>query len=176
MSYDRANQDPGAVNPMYTRQGYLFLQQKNKSMPFNVTVMGSTWNKHYCQYQAKSKTLTMIPYNQLNGKITTTETVRVTSCLCKSEDSAEKFRFVVHGEDSNQVREDLYCLQNCKNTLLNIFVCLFDLGFWDKVLRVVFANVKILLKKSGLLYIARTLIRYNGYQLFGIFLPQCHSN
>ena len=30
-------------------------QQKNKSMPFNVTVMGSTWNKHYCQYQAKSK-------------------------------------------------------------------------------------------------------------------------
>ena len=118
MSYDRANQDPGAVNPMYTRQGYLFLQQKNKSMPFNVTVMGSTWNKHYCQYQAKSKTLTMIPYNQLNGKITTTETVRVTSCLCKSEDSAEKFRFVVHGEDSNQVREDLYLvkIKNWENT------------------------------------------------------------
>ena len=30
MSYDHGNQDPGAVNPMYTRQGYLFLQQKNK--------------------------------------------------------------------------------------------------------------------------------------------------
>ena len=86
--------------------------------------MGSTWNKHYCQYQAKSKTLTMIPYNQLNGKITTTETVRVTSCLCKSEDSAEKFRFVVHGEDSNQVREDLYLVKNWENTFLNMFVCL----------------------------------------------------
>ena len=125
MSYDRANQDPGAVNPMYTRQGYLFLQQKNKSMPFNVTVMGSTWNKHYCQYQAKSKTLTMIPYNQLNGKITTTETVRVTSCLCKSEDSAEKFRFVVHGEDSNQVREDLYFFLAKLEKYFFEHVCLF---------------------------------------------------
>ena len=108
MSYEQANQDPGAVNPMYTRQGYLFLQQKNKSMPFNVNVMGSTWNKHYCQYQAKTKMLSMIPYNQLNGKITSTETVKVTSCLCKSEDSAEKFRFVVHGEDSTQVIIDFH--------------------------------------------------------------------
>lgn len=87
---------------MYTRQGYLYVQLKNKSMPFNV-VAGSQWIKHYCQYQAKSKTLTMIPYNQLQGKITTTETVKVTSCLCKTEDSAEKFRFVVHGEDLTQV-------------------------------------------------------------------------
>ena len=70
----------------------------------------------------------MIPYNQLNGKITTTETVRVTSCLCKSEDSAEKFRFVVHGEDSNQVREDLYLVKNWKKIFMNMFVCLFDLG------------------------------------------------
>ena len=73
---------------MYTRQGYLYVQLKNKSMPFNV-VAGSQWIKHYCQYQAKSKTLTMIPYNQLQGKITTTETVKVTGCLCKTEDSAE---------------------------------------------------------------------------------------
>ena len=87
---------------MYTRQGYLYVQLKNKSMPFNV-VAGSQWIKHYCQYQAKSKTLTMIPYNQLQGKITTTETVKVNNCLCKTEDSAEKFRFVVHGEDLTQV-------------------------------------------------------------------------
>ena len=93
-------------------------------MPFNVNVMGSTWNKHYCQYQAKSKTLTMIPYNQLNGKITTTETVRVTSCLCKSEDSAEKFRFVVHGEDSNQVRINDLAVQPCSYNVV-IFMIVF---------------------------------------------------
>ena len=46
----------------------------------------------------------MIPYTQLNGKITTSETVRVTSCVCKSEDSSEKFRFVVHGDELNQVK------------------------------------------------------------------------
>lgn len=92
-------QDPGVFNPMYTRQGYIYVQIK-KQTPFPV---GSQWAKHYCQYQAKSKTLTMIPYTQLNGKITTTETVKVTSCVCKSDDSAEKFRFVVQGEDLSQV-------------------------------------------------------------------------
>ena len=92
----------GAFNPMYTRQGYLYVQTKNKSVPFNVQ-LGSQWTKHYCQYQAKSKTLSMIPYTQLNGKITTSETVRVTSCVCKSEDSSEKFRFVVHGDELTQV-------------------------------------------------------------------------
>lgn len=95
------SQDPGVFNPMYTRQGYLYVQSKSKTKPFNV--VGSNWTKNYCQYQAKSKTLTMIAYNQLNGKITSTETVRVTSCMCKSEDSAEKFRFVVQGEDLAQV-------------------------------------------------------------------------
>ena len=91
----------------------------------------------------------MIPYNQLNGKITTTETVRVTSCLCKSEDSAEKFRFVVHGEDSNQVREDLYLVKIWENTFLNMFVCL----IWGFGTKYVFANLKILLKNSSLSYI-----------------------
>ena len=75
-------------------------------MPFN-GVAGSQWIKHYCQYQAKSKTLPMIPYNHLQGKITTTETVKVNNCLCKTEDSAEKFRFVVHGEDLTQVLNNI---------------------------------------------------------------------
>ena len=101
MSMDYNSQDPGAFNPMYTRQGYLYVQIKNKSMPFHV--VGSQWIKHYCQYQANSRTLTMIPYSQINGKITTTEAVKVASCVCKSEDSAEKFRFVVHGDDLTQV-------------------------------------------------------------------------
>ena len=102
VSHDISFYFSGAFNPMYTRQGYLYVQTKNKSVPFNVQ-LGSQWTKHYCQYQAKSKTLSMIPYTQLNGKITTSETVRVTSCVCKSEDSSEKFRFVVHGDELTQV-------------------------------------------------------------------------
>ena len=85
--------DPGLFNRMYTRQGYLYVQNKKN-------LMGSQWTKHYCQYQARTHTLIMIPYNQLQGKITTTETIKVNSCLCK-EESAEKFRFVVTGEDIN---------------------------------------------------------------------------
>eukprot|EP00096_Caligus_rogercresseyi_P010194 TRINITY_DN3627_c0_g1_i1.p1 TRINITY_DN3627_c0_g1~~TRINITY_DN3627_c0_g1_i1.p1 ORF type:complete len:920 (-),score=386.33 TRINITY_DN3627_c0_g1_i1:339-3098(-) len=86
--------DPGVFNKMYTRQGYLYACKKSK-------LGGYAWLKLYCQYQAKTKILTMIPYNQLNGKITTTETVRVSSCTCK-EEPLEKFRFVVMGEDVNE--------------------------------------------------------------------------
>ena len=87
------HQDPGLFNKMYTRQGYLYVQNKKN-------LIGSQWSKHYCQYQARSHNLTMIPYSQLQGKITTTESIKVTSCLCK-EESNEKFRFVVTGEDTN---------------------------------------------------------------------------
>lgn len=49
----------------------------------------------------------MIPYSQLSGKITTTETLKVHECLCK-EETTEKYRFVVTGEDlSEQVSYDL---------------------------------------------------------------------
>ena len=45
------------------RQGYLFVQgRKNLKL-------GSVWTKYFCQYQARTKTLTMIAYSQLNGKI-----------------------------------------------------------------------------------------------------------
>jgi hypothetical protein len=82
---------------MYTRQGYLYVQNKKN-------LIGSQWSKHYCQYQARTHNLTMIPYSQLQGKITTTESIKVNSCVCK-EEAAEKFRFVVIGEDiNNQVR------------------------------------------------------------------------
>uniref|UniRef100_A0A0K2U9W2 Uncharacterized protein n=2 Tax=Lepeophtheirus salmonis TaxID=72036 RepID=A0A0K2U9W2_LEPSM len=83
--------DPGVFNKMYTRQGYLYACKKSK-------LGGYVWAKLYCQYQAKTKILTMIPYNQLNGKITTTDTIRISSCHCK-EEPQEKFRFVVMGED-----------------------------------------------------------------------------
>lgn len=101
------HQDPGVFDPMYTRQGYLYLQNK-KNMMISV---GSQWTKHYCQYQAKTKTLTMIPYTQMNGKITTTETVKVTSCVCKEGEQSEKFRFVVNGDDHTQGTAVTYTLQ-----------------------------------------------------------------
>ena len=60
--------------------------------------LGSVWTKYFCQYQAKTKSLTLIPYNQLAGKITSGESVRVTGCVCHDEQT-EKFRFTVSGED-----------------------------------------------------------------------------
>ena len=68
----------------------MFVQGKKK--------LGSGWTKYYCQYQTKTKTLTMIPYNQLTGKITSAESLRVTGCICR-DDISEKFRFSVTGED-----------------------------------------------------------------------------
>ena len=60
--------------------------------------LGTGWSKHYCQYLAKTKTLTLIANNQMAGKITTSESLRVTGCTCK-DDVPEKFRFSVTGED-----------------------------------------------------------------------------
>ena len=76
----------------YFRQGYLFVQAKKNLK------LGSVWTKYFCQYQSKTKTLTMIPYSQLSGKISGGESVRVTSCVCH-DDSSDKFRFSVTGED-----------------------------------------------------------------------------
>ena len=74
------------------RQGYLFLQSKKNLK------LGSVWTKYFCQYQAKSKTLTLIPYSQQGGKVVGGESLRVTGCICH-EDMAEKFRFSVSGEE-----------------------------------------------------------------------------
>lgn len=30
---------------------------------------GTTWSKHFCQYQKENRQFTMIPYNQTAGKI-----------------------------------------------------------------------------------------------------------
>ena len=94
---------------LHCRQGYLFVQGKKNLK------LGSVWTKYFCQYQAKTKTLTLIPYSQLTGKmshvtyhdfltmcapgkITGGESVRVTGCLCHDETS-DKFRFSVTGAD-----------------------------------------------------------------------------
>jgi hypothetical protein len=94
---------------MYARQGYLYAQN-SRNNGVQKALGGAGWTKYYCQYVAKSKTLTMIPYSQLAGKITTTETIRVGECVCKEmmENGAktttaaapvEKYKFVVTGED-----------------------------------------------------------------------------
>ena len=116
---------------MYTRQGYLYVQNKKN-------LIGSQWSKHYCQYQARTHNLTMIPYSQLQGKITTTESLKVNSCVCK-EEAAEKFRFVVTGEDlNNQVRTieivvnlELACCYSFTRFTLNTSYLLMDASTTD---------------------------------------------
>ena len=97
------------MNKMYTRQGYLYAQSGRNGSMKALGGMGG-WTKYYCQYVAKSKTLTMIPYSQTTGKITSTETIRVGECAFKEKEEtsnkstpnvagADKFKFVVMGED-----------------------------------------------------------------------------
>ena len=55
--------DPGPLNKMYTRSGYLFLMEKK-------AVLGTTsWNKCYCHYRRDDgqggRVFCMIPYNQV---------------------------------------------------------------------------------------------------------------
>jgi len=41
--------DPGTLNKLFTRSGYLFLMEKK--------ALGTTWNKYYCHYQRENKYL-----------------------------------------------------------------------------------------------------------------------
>ncbi|KAI1301633.1 Rho GTPase-activating protein 26 [Halotydeus destructor] len=75
-------QDPGTLNKMYTRQGYLFLMEKK--------AFGTTWLKHFCQYQKENRRFTMIPYNQTISKITSTETITLKECIRRMSDSIDK--------------------------------------------------------------------------------------
>ena len=52
--------DPGTLNKLYTRTGYLFLMEKK--------ALGTTWNKYYCHYQRSSRLFCMVPYNQTTAK------------------------------------------------------------------------------------------------------------
>lgn len=76
-------QDPGSLNKMYTRQGYLFLMEKK--------ALGTTsWTKHFCQYQKYQKKFSMMPYSQTTGKILNGETVTVKECIGRQYDSIDK--------------------------------------------------------------------------------------
>lgn len=85
-------QDPGVLNKMYTRQGYLFLMEKK--------ALGTTWTKHFCQYQKYQKKFSLMPYSQTVGKIMNGETVTVKECIGRQYDSIDKrFCFDVIPED-----------------------------------------------------------------------------
>jgi hypothetical protein len=85
-------QDPGSLNKMFTRQGYLYLMEKK--------ALGTTWAKHYCQYQKENRKFTMIPYSQITGKIANPETFVLKECIRRMSDSIDKrFCFDIISED-----------------------------------------------------------------------------
>jgi len=93
--------DPGTLNKMYTRTGYLFCQEKK--------ALGTSWQKCYCQYIRENRTFCMIPYNQTTSKITNTESFRLKSCVRRTADSIDKrFCFDIVPEDRPAV---VYTLQ-----------------------------------------------------------------
>ncbi|XP_014677772.1 PREDICTED: rho GTPase-activating protein 26-like [Priapulus caudatus] len=94
--------DAGGVNnKMYTRQGYLFLMEK--------TAFGTKFSKHYCMYQKEGKIFTLIPYHQVQGKITNTDTLKVASCVRRMSESIDKrFCFDITAQDRQGV---VYTLQ-----------------------------------------------------------------
>ncbi|XP_069956997.1 rho GTPase-activating protein 26 isoform X4 [Cherax quadricarinatus] len=111
--------DPGNMDKMYTRQGYLFLMEKK--------AFGTTWTKHYCLYQKENRVFTMIPYNQIQHKIsmvpassailpglllkTSTETIVLRSCVRRMSDSIDKrFCFDLTAQDKPGVQYTLQAL------------------------------------------------------------------
>eukprot|EP00794_Sanderia_malayensis_P007582 gene7582-8421_t len=86
-----------------TRQGYLFMQEKKHGG------LVFSWTKHYCMYQKENKILTMIPYSQTMGKMSSdTNTFIVSSCTRKPTEPLERrFCFQITGSD----RKDIMTLQ-----------------------------------------------------------------
>ena len=84
--------DPGTLNKMFTRSGYLFLSEKK--------ALGTTWNKYYCHYQREGRLFCMIPYNQATGKMMSTDSFRLKTCTRRISDSIDKrFCFDITPED-----------------------------------------------------------------------------
>lgn len=84
--------DSGSLNKMFTRQGYLYLMEKK--------ALGTTWTKHFCQYQKENHKFTMIPYSQTTGKVALSETYILKECIRRMSDSIDKrFCFDIIVED-----------------------------------------------------------------------------
>ncbi|GAB1598499.1 rho GTPase-activating protein 26-like [Argonauta hians] len=65
-----------------TRQGYLFLMEKK--------ALGTNWTKCYCRYWKANKDFSMIPYNQMVGKLSQPETGTLLTCVRRASDSIDK--------------------------------------------------------------------------------------
>ena len=103
--------DPGTLNKMFTRSGYLYLMEKK--------ALTTSWNKYYCHYQKEGRLFFMIFYNQANGKMMsthTTESFRIKTCTRRITDSIEK-RFCF----------DLTPIDR----LVNLFIFLFFLKYFN---------------------------------------------
>ncbi|XP_003738003.1 rho GTPase-activating protein 26 [Galendromus occidentalis] len=75
--------DPGSLNRMYTREGYLYLLEKKH--------LGSVWTKHFCQYRKEDRKFTMIPYSQNgNQKLTNCETIHLAECVRRMSETIDR--------------------------------------------------------------------------------------
>ncbi|XP_059480973.1 rho GTPase-activating protein 26 isoform X4 [Neocloeon triangulifer] len=96
--------DLGIYNKMYTRQGYLYLMEKKA---FGTTA----WSKQYCMYKKDTNEVTLIPYNQITGKFSPTETFKLASCVRRISDSIDKrFCFDITSGDKPGVVHTLQAL------------------------------------------------------------------
>ncbi|TRY74076.1 hypothetical protein TCAL_06711 [Tigriopus californicus] len=84
--------DPGTLNKMFTRTGYLFLMEKK--------ALGSSWNKYYCHYQKDGRVFCMIPYNQTTPKIVSNDTPGVVYTFqALSEDDLQLWLDAMDGKE-----------------------------------------------------------------------------
>ena len=102
--------DPGTLNKLFTRTGYLFLMEKK--------TIGTTWNKYYCHYQREEKSFCMIPYNQTTAKIVSNETFKLKACIKRvgGDNIDKRFCFDVIPEDRSENRE-IFDLDDIHNGL-----------------------------------------------------------
>ncbi|CAH1159775.1 unnamed protein product [Phaedon cochleariae] len=86
-------QDEPIRNAKGCREGYLFLLEKK--------AFGTTWTKHYCNYDKDTKIFSMLPYNQLTTKsLPPPDKMVLTTCVRRMSDSIEKrFCFDIHSDD-----------------------------------------------------------------------------
>ncbi|XP_022655827.1 rho GTPase-activating protein 26-like isoform X2 [Varroa jacobsoni] len=98
-------QDPGSLNRMYTREGYLYLLEKKH--------LGTVWTKHFCQYRKEDRKFTMIPYSQHgNQKITNCETLHLAECVRRmSETIDRRYCFDVTPRDRGSGNNTVYTFQ-----------------------------------------------------------------
>ncbi|CAG4987279.1 unnamed protein product [Colias eurytheme] len=78
---EEANEESGGGA---SRAGYLFLMEKK--------AFGTTWSKQYCSYERSSRSLSLLPYNQINPKTAgSVESVCVAGARCADALAERRF-------------------------------------------------------------------------------------